>query len=86
MSRTNKGNASGCMDMTAYKAMQAVQRNEPDYKSQLAEQKREEALLFISNMRIYFSRCGYEIVSDIIIRDKKTGTIYSKDYRKEVKP
>ena len=76
MARNSRLNSSGYMDLTAFRAMVAVQRTESDRNHQLADQKQDEATLFISNIKTFSSRCGYEIISDIAIRDKKTGTIY----------
>jgi len=64
--------------MTAYHALNNVQKQEPDYKEQLAAQKAEEALEFIRNLEIFSKRCGYEVLSNIVLRHKKSGKIYSK--------
>ena len=81
MAHSTKRNASGYMDMTAFKAMIAAQRNEPDRNAQLIIQKQDEIMLFIGNLKTFSSRCGYEIISDIVIRDKKTGTIFDNSNR-----
>ena len=76
VNNTETRNSYGYKDATAHRAIKAVQKNESDYKAQLIDQKDEEAQQFIRNLRLFIKKSGYELVSEIVIRNKKTGKIH----------
>ena len=63
----NKYNASGCKDLTAYKAIKNIERE---------EKLDDRVKKFLATIFYIADLAGFHIEERLVIRDKKTGKIY----------
>ena len=65
--KNEKLNASGCKDLTAYHALQNVEREE---KANIKHKKLLETIFNICDL------AGFHLEGRIVLRDKKTGKVW----------
>lgn len=66
--RDPRKNSSGCMDLTAFEAVNSVSS---DQRRAAAEDKRVADLIFA--LKYIIRMAGFELCERIVVRDKRTG-------------